>query len=111
MEIRGDGSVYASGKKPDKDEYTLTFTNLTGTLVGLRIEALADDALPSIGPGRADTGNFVLTEVVANLKTADGKSTPVRFKQARASFEQTQFVEQNPYKLWSAASTIACAAR
>ena len=44
------------------DLYTIeAMTTLTG-ITGFRLEALFDTSLPLGGPGRANNGNFVLTE-------------------------------------------------
>ena len=63
LKIEKDHSVLASGKKADTDTYTVSFTNGVTEVVGLRLEALPHDSLPAKGPGRAENGNFVLTEV------------------------------------------------
>ncbi|MHB1309313.1 MAG: DUF1549 domain-containing protein, partial [Limisphaerales bacterium] len=68
LKVREDQSVLVTGKKPDKDTYTLRFTNELAAVVGLRLEALPDDSLPSKGPGRAGNGNFVLGEVLARIE-------------------------------------------
>jgi mono/diheme cytochrome c family protein len=58
-----DGSVLATGKNPEFDTYTLTaHTNLAG-LTALRLEALSHSSLVKNGPGRADNGNFDLTDI------------------------------------------------
>jgi hypothetical protein len=54
-------------------------TTLTG-ITGLRLEAIADDRLPSRGPGLAENGNFVLTEF--DLKVAS-KATPRKQQQVK----------------------------
>ena len=106
LAVQTDHSVLASGKSPDKDTYTVTITNTLAGVTGLRVEALPDDSLPSKGPGRAGNGNFVLSEVIATVKRGAGKSEPVKFASAHATFEQTQASEKNPYKAWTAASAI-----
>ncbi len=106
LAVQADGSVLASGKAPDKDTYTVTFTNALKAITGLRVEALPDDSLPSKGPGRAGNGNFVLTEVVATVKHGKDKPASVKFAAARATFEQTAVAEKNPHKAWTAASAI-----
>ena len=112
LQINSDHSVLASAKqKPDKDTYTLRFTNLPARVLGLRIEALPDDSLPSKGPGRAENGNFVLNRVMLHLRRAGGKMESIKFASARASFEQTMLAENNPGKLWSAAATIDASAK
>ncbi|HAB16635.1 MAG TPA: PSD1 and planctomycete cytochrome C domain-containing protein [Verrucomicrobiota bacterium] len=106
LKVRDNLSVLASGKNPERDDYTLRFTNSLTGVIGLRLEALPDDSLPAKGPGRAANGNFVLTEVVARVERDGAEPRPVSFRLARATIEQTTFVENNPYKLWSAASVI-----
>jgi hypothetical protein len=106
LKTREDASVIASGKNPEKDTVTLRFTNTISAVVGLRIEALPDDSLPSKGPGRAANGNFVLTEVVTRVEREGVNPRALRFASARATLEQSTLVENNPYKLWSAASAI-----
>lgn len=107
LQIKPDASILVSGpKKPDKDTYAITLTNLAPQLRGLRIEALPDDSLPAKGPGRANNGNFVLTRVHATIQRTNDTSEPVKFTFARASFEQTFAAENHPDKKWSAASVI-----
>jgi hypothetical protein len=106
LKVRDDQSVLAGGKRPDKDTYALRFTNgLTG-VVGLRLEALPDDSLPQKGPGRADNGNFVLTEVVARIEADGSEPRKVQFLSVRATHEQTTLADNNPYQAWTAASAI-----
>lgn len=73
-----------------KDIHTLTFnTDLKG-ITGVRIEALADDALPAKGPGRAPNGNFVLSELSAQaISKADAnQKQDVGLQNAMADFSQ-----------------------
>ncbi len=104
--VQKDGAILAQDKKPDKDTYTLTFTNELKDLRGFRLDALPHDSLPLHGPGRFDNANFVVTEVLATLTHANGETQAVTFSSARASFEQSSHADGNPYKLWSAASAI-----
>jgi hypothetical protein len=106
LKVRDDQSVLASGKRPDKDTYTLRFTNALAGVVGLRLEALPDDALPQKGPGRFENGNFVLTEVVAHVEREGSEPRKVQLQSARATHEQTTLADNNPYKAWNAASVI-----
>ena len=106
LKILDDRSLLASGAAPDTDTYTVRFTNGSPRIGGIRIEALPDDSLPAKGPGRASNGNFVLTEVVARFERAGAAARAIPLTRARASHEQTTFAENNPYKAWTAASTI-----
>jgi len=106
LRIRSDRTVLVSGPNPEKDTYTLLFTNLLAGVVGLRLEVRPDDSLPAKGPGRAGNGNFVLTEVVARVERDGAESRPLPFQSARATIEQANLVEKNPHGRWSAASVI-----
>ncbi|MEM9021518.1 MAG: DUF1553 domain-containing protein [Planctomycetota bacterium] len=58
-----DGSVFARGGNPPKNTYTLVArTDLSG-ITAVRLETLADDRLPSRGPGRVGHGNFVINDL------------------------------------------------
>jgi mono/diheme cytochrome c family protein len=106
LKIRDDRSVLATGANPDKDTYTATFSGRLNGVVGVRVEALPDDSLPSMGPGRNGNGNFVLTEVVGRVMRDGAEVRPVWFRSARASVEQTLYGAGNPYGAWTAASAI-----
>jgi mono/diheme cytochrome c family protein len=58
-----DGSQLAGGASPERDTYTILARTSARGITGLRLEALADPALPASGPGRAPNGNFVLNEL------------------------------------------------
>jgi hypothetical protein len=73
LKVLDDQSVLASGKLPQKETYTLVADTDAIGITGLRLEALADPSLPARGPGRANNGNFVLSEVT--LKTAPKSET------------------------------------
>jgi Protein of unknown function (DUF1553)/Protein of unknown function (DUF1549)/Planctomycete cytochrome C len=106
LKVEKDHSVLASGKKAVTDTYTLSFTNGLKDVVGLRIEALPHDALPGKGPGRAEDGGFVLTEVVAAIRRLDQTTNLISFNLARADFEQGQATGTTSGPTWSAASVI-----
>ena len=62
LEVLEDGSVFASGKHPGRQEiYTLVCTTDAREITGLRIETLTDERLPGGGPGRGPLGNYHLT--------------------------------------------------
>jgi hypothetical protein len=103
LKIEKDDSVLARGKKAETSTYTLSFTNVSGGLAGLRIEALPHDSLPKNGPGRGEDGNFVLTGVMAKIQRLDQTTDGISFTSARADFEQ---IETNSPP-WSADSVVA----
>lgn len=106
LKIEKDHSVLVSGKKSDTDTYTVTFTDDVTGVVGLRLEALPHDSLPAKGPGRADNGNFVLTEVTARIQRPDQTTNLISFTSARADVEQAGDSKSNGSPTYSAASTI-----
>ncbi len=81
-----DGVILVSGQNPATDVFTITLKTKLANITGIRLEALPDDTLINRGPGRADNGNFVLTEF--KLQVA-GK--PVELGGLRATFEQGGF--------------------
>ena len=86
---QSDGSILVGGNRAD-DTTTLTIPLPPGTWTGLRLEVIPDPSLPGGGSGRADDGNFVLTEILADTAPASdpGKRTPVEFGRAVADFSQ-----------------------
>ncbi|MBA2114728.1 DUF1549 and DUF1553 domain-containing protein [Bremerella alba] len=89
FEKQADLSILATGPLA-KDEYEVVYQIAAGPLTGLRLETLPDDSLPSKGPGRSQNGNFVLNELKAQLRLADGSEGPVvAFHRAEATFSQT----------------------
>jgi len=117
LTIREDHSVLASGENPGRDVYTLAIDDLPAGTTALRLEVLADPSLPKNGPGRADNGNFVLTEFIARVeKPPDSQPpdsqlgaselTPLRFSAATASHQQRRSAKDNPYGEWSIAAAI-----
>jgi WD40 repeat protein len=75
-----------------QSDYTLIgHTDLTN-VTGVMLEVLPDDSLPRFGPGRAEDGNFVLSEI--ELMWGEGTNAPeteVKFVDARADFSQQDY--------------------
>lgn len=55
-----DGSILASGPNTMEEGYTITAQTLAPRITGIRLETLADPSLPGGGPGRSQSGNFIL---------------------------------------------------
>ncbi|MBS0263732.1 MAG: PSD1 domain-containing protein [Planctomycetes bacterium] len=83
LTAQADGAVLATGDNPARDTFVVTVKTPGPALTGLKLEALPDASLVNSGPGRADNGNFVLTEVVV---TADGR--PLKLLAIAADHEQ-----------------------
>ncbi|MCH2374927.1 MAG: DUF1549 and DUF1553 domain-containing protein, partial [Planctomycetes bacterium] len=68
-----DGSYLVSGELVDSDSYSLAgavpgkavagAAGTPGRITAVRIDALTHDSLPDTGPGRANNGNFFLSEI------------------------------------------------
>jgi hypothetical protein len=89
LTARQGGAVFVGGPSPDRDTYTVECTTRPAQVRAIRLEVLADPALPSDGPGRAANGNFVLTDFALDV-VKDGVTTRVKFSGAEADFEQTR---------------------
>jgi hypothetical protein len=107
LTVQADGSVLASGKRPEKDVYTITAaTELVG-VTAVRVEVLADDSLPAKGPGRAENGNLHLTEfkLLAAPKGKPAATQPVKMASAAADFDQQDWgvakaIDGKPETAW-----------
>ena len=78
------GAVLPSGANKASDVYTLTFSAQL-PVAAIRLETLPDKRMPKSGPGRAENGNFVLTNVQLTLGEA---KEPLAWAGARADFSQ-----------------------
>jgi mono/diheme cytochrome c family protein len=84
-----DGSLLAGGISTEFDTYTIETALPPGTYTGIRLEALADASLAKGGPGRAENGNFALTDFTVALKAKEGPHKPLALANPQATFEQT----------------------
>jgi hypothetical protein len=93
LEKQADGSILASGANPGTDTYTIVCKTDVPKITGVRLEVLPDEGLPRRGPGRADSGNFILTHVDVSAAPAGGSAdpAPVSLKHATADFTQGQY--------------------
>jgi hypothetical protein len=85
-----DGSLFASGTRPERDTYTITAGLNLSKLGAIRLEVMADERLPKGGPGRQpDNGNLHLSEIQV-LLFEPGAETPrvLSFTNASADFDQ-----------------------
>jgi hypothetical protein len=92
--LLADGSILVSGPQPDNDVYSLWFTGERG-ISAVRLEVLPDPSLPSQGPGRAESGGFILSRflVDVNPRSGEGQTEPQRSHvvAAAADFSQKNF--------------------
>jgi serine/threonine protein kinase/Flp pilus assembly protein TadD len=108
MELQNDGSVFVhQNRSAETETYTLAFRTELKGITGLRLEALADSRLPNGGPGWADNGNFIVSELTLDavpvshrtLLTANACSMV-----AQASLSQSIGAGPAPYLMGVAAS-------
>ncbi|MBI5707249.1 MAG: DUF1553 domain-containing protein [Armatimonadetes bacterium] len=90
LALASDNALLASGPIPAKVTYRVRLERpSTNSITGIRIEALANDALPNKGPGRSSNGNFVVGKVAV---LAGGK--PIKLAAAKCDFDQESFSAQ-----------------
>ena len=84
-----DKSIVVTGPTA-KDAYTFVAPTDMKGITGIRIEALNDASLPAGGPGRANNGNFVLSELKVGIapKNDPSKVEPLELANASADFSQ-----------------------
>ncbi len=67
LSLLEDGSILASGDRPDRDTYFFELHPNLKRITGLRLEFFEHASLPGNGPGRGtvmEEGNFILSEIV-----------------------------------------------
>jgi len=107
--IAEDNSVLAHGTNPPKDSYEVKLAVAPGVLAALRLEALPHESLPQKGSGRADDGNFRLSEFEAEVTYADTNTKPTKIKfsqaladSARAGNDAGLAIDGKPETGWQA---------
>ncbi len=96
-EILDDAAVLISGTNSETDGYEIELHSELLDVAAIRVEAMTDSKLPSKGPGRTPHGNFVLSEITANIVTRDvaGEIQRLKFARATADFSQESFPAAN----------------
>jgi hypothetical protein len=86
---QSDGTWLAGGTNPSVDTYEITAPIPAGQLTGVRLSVLPDASLPNASIGRAGNGNFVLSDIEAEIR-APSLPQPLHaaFTTAKASHEQ-----------------------
>ncbi|KAB2671260.1 MAG: DUF1549 domain-containing protein [Verrucomicrobia bacterium] len=86
---RPDGSVFSGGKRPDRETTTISAKPPLEAITAVRLEVMADDALPQHGPGRNENGNFHLSEFQLLLfEPGAERARVVELANPSADFEQ-----------------------
>jgi len=84
-----NGTILASGPRPEKDTYTITATTTLTNLTALRLNVLDHESLPKHGPGRQDNGNLHLSEISLHV-FEPGTTEPKLLKLSRATADFNQ---------------------
>ena len=92
-----DGSLRVQGDGIAVDTTTLVLWTDLDLIRGLRLEVLPDEGLKNGGPGRADNGNFVLSELRASAVPFDdaSRARALAFTAATSDFAQEGFPAAN----------------
>lgn len=93
--------VTASGDNPPQEKFSMLFAPPKETITALRIEALPDDALVNSGPGRADNGNFVLSEVIMEVYGRAIDLDPLRVDFAQDGWPAAHTADGKPATGWA----------
>jgi mono/diheme cytochrome c family protein len=84
-----NGTILASGARPEKDTYTITATTPLTNITALRLNVLDHESLPKHGPGRQDNGNLHLSEISLRVfEPGIAESKLLKFSRATADFNQ-----------------------
>ncbi len=101
-----DGSYLSVGAVPKQDVIQLTSPIQDTAIHALRLETLTHDSLPQKGPGRADNGNFVLSDIRLSINGVSKDET--KFVTARATFQQNadtlsvaKSIDDDPVSGWA----------
>lgn len=88
-----DHSLLATASSPPVSTYTVVFNTHITHITAVRLEALTDPNLPYQGPGRAENGNFVLTDFQLDAAplTDTNATRQVPFQRVTADFSQPDF--------------------
>jgi cytochrome c553 len=93
MTKQDDGSYLVTGTRPQHDTYIFTAKTTLQGITAIKLEALSHPSLVKGGPGRADNGNFALSDfsVTATPFSRDPKGSaphPLNLKNPIATFQQ-----------------------
>ena len=92
IELKEDGSLLLKGNNPKDDQWVVTAETAETKITGIRIEAMTDPSMKKSGPGRAENGNFSLSDfrVFAEPLDGSGKRIIVKLVSPKATFEQNK---------------------
>ncbi len=86
-----DGAIMASGNPPATETYTVVTSSASAAIRFVRVEALTDASMKRSGPGRADNGNFALSDLKLFATASDSAQSQhreLKLISARATHQQ-----------------------
>ncbi len=87
----GDGSYLVEGANAEHDVYTILAPAPQDHITALRLETLTHPSMKRNGPGRANNGNFGLSEISVAIEPGkDGKGGELKIARAFATHEQSK---------------------
>ncbi len=89
-ERQPDGTWRMAGPAAERDVYTIAI-DVDGACDAVRLEALPRPDQPRGGPGRAASGNFVVSALRVEAGPRGGALAPVKVESASADFSQTGY--------------------
>lgn len=108
FEGQADGSLFVGGPNAATEVYTFIAESDLSQITGFRLDTLAHDSLVGKGPGRAENGNFALSDIEVSVQPKDGEDAPIKVEIASASatFEQEGFhiaaaFDDDPNSAWA----------
>src|SRR5262249_3536734 len=91
-----DGSFLVTGMVNNNTHYIMMGNTSLKEITGVRVEAMADEMLPGAGPGWAERGNFVISELRLGASPLSDvtKLSPYPIATAVADYSQPGFEVQ-----------------
>ena len=105
-----DNSLLATNPAPVTDTYTVTYRSTVTNLSALRLEVFPDDSFPKKGPGRSETGNFLLNQVVATFKPEAKHAAQARFVRIELAGEK-RFLSLAEVQVFHGTTNLALAGK
>lgn len=103
-----DRSLVVSGKNASRDVYTIVVPTQVRGITAVRLEALAHESLPKDGPGRAENGNFALSDfqLWAAPSGTPSPGAPVKLANPKVTYEQqglpiASAIDDNKKSAWA----------
>jgi hypothetical protein len=104
LRIQHNHTIRSRGVTGPTNTYHITLAADQPGITALQLETLTDDVFPNDGPGRAENGNFHLTNVRIRFATASS-TNDVKIESALADFNQENYgidkaIDSDPKSGW-----------